>query len=276
MKTQSTPRNRKPLAFGAFVVAATLLSLAPLEQSQAQLYVDIYPSQEYENGTLVIFSGSSTIARQQSQGRGFRTTGSDWLQDTAYSYDPLFASQPGTGVKPLTAVPASTTTVTNKDYESLIGNLRVRNTAFSSANLNVITNAPTLAVESTNTRTITGLYLQDTNWDRFGPRVSSALSYNNSDDVSWTGAGVLTNVAISVFATRDPYLRARAVGAAGSFYGGSAGQQVNVANGLRWRVHTNVIPEPEEYALVFALFALGFVFFHRRKMQRKRQAAASR
>ncbi len=260
-----------------WAMAATLLSFAPLEQSQAQLYVDIYPSQEYTNGTLFIFSGSTTIARQQSQARGFRTTGTDWLQDTAYAFDTLFASDPGTGQKNLTAVPASTTSVTNKDYESLIGYLRVRNTAFSSANLNVITNAPTLTIEgttSTNTRTIASLYLQDANWDRFGPRVSSALNYNNSDAVSWTGAGVLTNVAIGVFNTRDPYLRARAVGAAGSFYGGSAGQQVNVANGLRWRVHTNVIPEPEEYALVFGLFALGFVIV-RRHFQKKRQVQAT-
>ena len=240
--------------------------------------MDIYPSQEYPNGTLFIFSGSSTIARQQSQGRGFRTTGSDWLQDTAYAFDTLFASDPGTGQKNLTAVPASTSTVTNKDYESLIGYLRVRNTAFSGANLNVLTNAATLTVEgttSTNSRTIASLYLKDDTggWDRFGPRVSSALDYNNSDAIKWTGAGVLTNVAIGVFNTRDPYLRARAVGAAGSFYGGSAGQQVNVANGLRWRVHTNIIPEPEEYALMFGLFALAFVLFRRRQMQKKQQQA---
>ena len=249
-----------------------LASFVPLEQAQAQLYVDIYPSQEYTNGTLFIFSGSSTIARQQSQGRGFRTTGSDWLQDTAYAFDPLFASQPGTGIKPLTAIPVSTS---NKDHDSLIRNLRSHNTAFTSANLNVITNAPTLAVASVNTRTITGLYLQDDSWDRFGPRVSSALPYNNSDAISWTGAGVLTNVPISVFATRDPYIRARKAGAAGSFYGGSAGQQNQVANGLRWRVHTTVIPEPQEYALVFALFALGFVFFRRHWRRKQRPQAAT-
>ena len=278
MKTQSThPAGRKPLAIGAFVATA-LLALVPLDKGEAQLYVDIYPSQEYTNGTLFIFSGSSTIARQQSQARGFRTTGSDWLQDTAHSYDTLFASNPTTGQKNLTAVPASTSTVTNKDYESLIGYLRVRNTAFSSANLNVLTNVPTLAVEgttSTNSRTIASLYLKDDTggWDRFGPRVSAALGYNNSDTIKWTGSGVLTNVAIGVFNTRDPYLRARKVGTAGSFYGGSAGQTVNVANGLRWRVHANIIPEPQEYALVFGLFALAFVFFHRHMMQKKRQAS---
>ena len=241
--------------------------------------MDIYPSQEYTNGTLFIFSGSTTAARQQSQARGFRTTGSDWIQDTAYAFDTLFASNPGTGIKPLTAVPASTATITNKDYESLIGYLRVRNTAFSGANLNVLTNAATLTVEgttSTNSRTIASLYLQDATWDDFGPRVSSsALNYNNSDTIKWTGSGVLTNVAISVFGTRDPYIRARGAGTAGSFYGGSAGQQNQVANGLRWRVHANIIPEPEEYALVFGLFALAFVFFHRRWQRKRRQSATS-
>ena len=36
---------------------------------------------------------------------------------------------------------------------------------------------------------------------------------------------------------------------------------------------SRIITEPEEYALVFGLFALGFVFFHRRQMQKKRQQA---
>ena len=265
------------MAFGAFVAAATLLSLAPLEQSQAQLYVDIYPSQEYTNGTLFIFSGSSTISRQQSQGRGIRAASGRWDQDTTKTFDNLYASNPGTGIKPLTAVPASTTSVTNKDYESLIGKLRVRNTAFTNANLNVITNAATLTIEgttSTNSRTIASLYLMDDvgGWDRFGPRVSSALGYNNSDAIKWTGAGVLTNVAIGVFNTRDPYIRARRPDSGGTFYGMLSQFTSQPSGGLRWRVHTNIIPEPEEYALIFGLFALGFVFFHRRMMQKKRQA----
>ena len=107
--------------------------------------------------------------------------------------------------------------------------------------------------------------------------MASALSYNQNDAISWTGAGVLTNVAIGVFNTRDPYIRARRPDSGGTFYGMLSQFTSQPSDGLRWRVHTNIIPEPEEYALVFALFALGFVFFHRRwqKMQKKRQAAAS-
>ncbi len=261
------------MAFGAFVVASALLSLAPLEQSQAQLYVDIYPSQEYTNGTLFIFSGSSTTTRSGS----IRTAGSNWNQDTTKTFDNLYASNPGTGIKPLTAVPASTTSVTNKDYESLIGNLRVRNSAFTSANLNVITNAPTIAIQSstsTNSRTIAGLYLhiQVDQW--FGPRASStALSYNQNEAISWTGSGVLTNVAISVFNTHDPYIRAKRPDSGGTFYGMLSQFTSQPSGGLRWRVHTNVIPEPEEYALVFGLFALGFVIVRRHWQKKRRQSA---
>ena len=39
---------------------------------------------------------------------------------------------------------------------------------------------------------------------------------------------------------------------------------------IRLVVNSQIIPEPEEYALVFGLFALGFVLFHRRIMQKKR------
>ena len=40
-------------------------------------------------------------------------------------------------------------------------------------------------------------------------------------------------------------------------------------------VNSQIIPEPEEYALVFGLFALGFVFVHRRRMQNKCQSVAA-
>ena len=64
--------------------------------------------------------------------------------------------------------------------------------------------------------------------------------------------------------------QANAGGILGSWVG--AGQ-----NNVRIRVHA-MIPEPEEYALVFALFALGFVFFHRhrqKKQQRQHAQAAT-
>ena len=54
------PANRKGLAFGAFVAASALLSSTPLEQSQAQLLIDVYQSQDNTNQALWVFSGSST------------------------------------------------------------------------------------------------------------------------------------------------------------------------------------------------------------------------
>ena len=277
MKTQSTtpppPAGRKGLALGAFVVAATLLALAPLEQAQAQLYIDIFPSQDDTNATLWIFSGSTTAARTST----IRTTsGTTWFtQDTARFFDNLFASDPGTGFKSLTAVPASTATNPNKDYKSLIGNLRLRNPAFTNANLNVLTNAPTMTAGA-NSQTITHLYLRDTSSDdNFGPRVNSALSYTSGGAVSWTGSGTLANVPISTFSTRDPYIRARKMGSAGSFYGGSVGITTQVADGLRIRVHPAIIPEPKEYALIFALFALGFAILRRHWQKRQRQQATT-
>ena len=108
--------------------------------------------------------------------------------------------------------------------------------------------------------------------------MASTLNYNRNDAVSWTGAGILTNVPISVFSTRYPYIRTRKVNFAGIFYSGFAGNSAQVADGLRFRVHTSIITEPEEYALVFGLFALGFVLCLRRrqpKKQRQQQAATS-
>ena len=46
-------------------------------------------------------------------------------------------------------------------------------------------------------------------------------------------------------------------------------------NWVQLRFHRGtIIPEPEEYVLVFGLFALAFVFI-RRMMQKKRQSQAS-
>ena len=50
----------------------------------------------------------------------------------------------------------------------------------------------------------------------------------------------------------------------------------NAHHSVRVVVNSQIIPEPEEYALVFGLFALAFVLFrHRRYFQKnKRQASA--
>ena len=72
----------------------------------------------------------------------------------------------------------------------------------------------------------------------------------------------------------------------GDFFAGTFNNRVSnghdfaadATGSVRIIVNNQVIPEPEEYALVFALFALGFVFFHRhrqRKQQRQQAQAAT-
>ena len=104
----------------------------------------------------------------------------------------------------------------------------------------------------------------DGNNDRLGIRVSgSDLSYSSEQSSAWVGAGIL-NKPIGDFHT-------------GNFNRGRSFVTFAAANtgSIRVVVNSQVIPEPEEYAFVFGLFALGFVFFHRHRQKKKRQAAAS-
>ena len=101
-------------------------------------------------------------------------------------------------------------------------------------------------------------------------RVSgSNLEYSSGDAISWNGQGTLP-YAIANFTVNNP----------GEYYYGlpffAASGTVGMPSSGGFRVMvssspTALVPEPEEYALVFGLFALGFVFFHRRIMQKKRR-----
>ena len=106
--------------------------------------------------------------------------------------------------------------------------------------------------------------------DQIGIRVSSGFNYGSysGQASSWTGSGLLINKPVSDFVSgnvrewNDQGLRLRP-----NFSSG----------GVTLRFHSAIIPEPEEYALIFGLFALVFVLFHRRHRQKKqrRQAATS-
>ena len=97
-----------------------------------------------------------------------------------------------------------------------------------------------------------------------GIRVSgTALSYSSGDTSSWVGAGIL-NKPIGDFFT-GTYNNRSVSSSPGPRFAALSNGSVRVI------VNSQVIPEPEEYALVFGLFALGFVFFHRRQMQKKKQ-----
>ncbi len=97
--------------------------------------------------------------------------------------------------------------------------------------------------------------------DEMGIRGTSGgnLVYTNGQTFRWFGSGVLDkpiedfiNIGRDVRNTgNNPYFAER------------------FAGHIQLRLHRHVIPEPEEYALVFGLFALGFVFFrHFRKKTR--------
>ncbi len=145
------------------------------------------------------------------------------------------------------------------------------------------TNVPTLTFTGVGSRTIAAMHLnnvQNTGWDDIGPRVSgSNFQYGTGQpNVNWIGAAIMTNKPIAHFHLSDFF----ATRPEDRYTGNRPGNGVlrswtayQENQGLRIRVHGAVIPEPEEYALVFGLFALGFVFFHRRMMQKKRKAAAT-
>ena len=94
--------------------------------------------------------------------------------------------------------------------------------------------------------------------DDLGIRVSgSALSYSSGDSSAWVGSG-LVNKPISDFF-------------AGTY--NSQGPFFTSLSGMRVVVNSQVIPEPEEYALIFGLFALGFVILRRHRQKKRRRQA---
>ena len=97
--------------------------------------------------------------------------------------------------------------------------------------------------------------------DELGIRVSGSnnLNYSSGDTSVWTGAGLINKPI-------------------GDFHAGTLNNNALGSprfGSVRVIVNNQVIPEPEEYALIFSLFALGFVFFHRRITQKKKRQTAS-
>ena len=235
--------GNKSALLAALLVSA--LSFVSLEQSQAQLILTINPLQGDTNNTTVwTFSGStipefpSSIATQSDNSNHFGSQG---------NLRPFSSS----GAQFLTATaPARYNTATNY---SLTAN---------TYSLPQITT-------SSGTRTISHIRLQNNaSSDALGIRVSgtTSLSYTNGVAVSWSGQGTLPYPIGDFSLTADGEY----------FYGGPpfvdgyVNGSVNIPTSFGLRVVVSsapaslIIPEPEEYALVFALFALGFVILHRR------------
>ncbi len=264
------------------------LSLVSGEQeAQAQLYLDIFPSQDSTNNTLWVFSGSSQAnVGHNNVGPYIRRSGAYDRRDTHKTSNAFLRSTPS-ALYALTPLITSTTNVTTTnaplDFESLrtrLGQTIKLGTTNTNDDITIpstATNVPTLTFTGRGSRTIANMFLNDVNntgWDDIGPRVAgtSDLNYGTGPKgVNWIGAATMAK-PIGHFHITTP----------GSYNGNRPGNGVlrswtsHLQNqGLRIRVHGAVIPEPEEYALVFGLFALGFVFFHRRKMQHKRRQQAA-
>ena len=250
----------------ALLLTATLLSLAPIEQSQAQLFIHAYPSQDNPtNQTLWIFSGSSTTSRLSTT--SIRSSGNYDSRDTAAiasgsNNGNLYnANRPNNQLLTLSPLLSSSNT---KDIASV--NARIpgggkTNITFAAS----ATNTPTITIAGRGSRTIARLFMDEDSFstrDGWGIRIQSPnLLYGSGEASSWVGAGII-NKPIGDFFT-------------GTFNTADGDTYLTTGNNqLRIVVNSQIIPEPEEYALVFALFAFGFVIF-RRHFQKKRQATTS-
>ncbi len=257
---------------GALLLTAILLALAPIEQSQAQLYIDIYPSQDnYKNQTLWVFSGDSQASLLLTglgpyiRHNALAGTASANERDTYALQDLLFAGTRDGGF-PFSVpqlYPLSSLSSSSLDYAGVTNFWASTNTVSS---LSTAAGSPSLSFSNrvvngaVTNRSISHLFLyaQPSGDDQVGPLVSggSNLTYGtNRPAVNWVGAGLIDK-PIGDFLSRNPYIRnkANALG----YFGAST-----LGNGLRIRVHSSTVPEPEEYALIFGLFALAFVIFRR-------------
>ena len=239
------------------MVSALAALLDPVEQSQAQLVIDVYPSQDNPtNQTLWIFSGNSSandsFSTRTSSANSIYSHRDTWrFASNGNLYD---ANNPSRQILALSPLFSSSNTADRDSVLSRIPGGGKTNITFASS----ATNTPMITIGSGN-QTISHFFMDnDSLGDALGIRTSSSLSYAQNEASSWVGAGIINKPI-------------------GDFHAGTfnrAGTHPWFGN-VRTIVHSQVIPEPKEYALIFGLFALGFVFFHRRRMQKKRQQATA-
>ncbi len=227
--------------------------------AQAQLILDVYPSQDTPTNSIWIFSGSSSVATPGTLRTSGNHSSADGWQTASKIYQNNLPSNAQITLSPLFS--STNTTDMESIRKRIPGGARTQTFAANA------TNTPTITIGTTPVnRTINRMFFNNQPAaDMIGIRVSSSFNYGSysGQASSWTGAGLLINKPIGDFLIKN-------VGAWATLEPNFAG------SGVTMRIHSAVIPEPEEYALVFGLFALAFVFFHRRRMQKKqrRQAAA--
>ena len=256
----------------ALLLMAGWLALAPFEQSQAQLYIDIYPSQDSsKTQTLWVLSGSSQasmfLSESDSYIRHGALTGAYTTneRDTYELQDRLYAGPVGIGNSffpipsslPCPLLPHLPSTMRESPTFGRPPTPSPRSPPRPERPLSFSNRVANGAVTNRSISHM-ALYQQPGGNDWLGPRVGGGSNFTygtNRPTVNWVGAGLI-NRPIGDFRSRDPYIRNK--GNIIGYFGDNA-----LGNGLRIRVHSATVPEPEEYALVFGLFALGFVIVRR-------------
>ncbi len=246
--------------------------------ANAQLYIDVYQSRDNTNQTLWVFSGSGTTrqlwsVRNNAAGNanfGHRDT---WLV-VENSGDLYAGTEPNNQLVALSSITGQNA-VTSRD-RWYVANVLTNLTAATDPTISFTTGS-----DPSRSRTINTIYMSRQTGssgslalDRIGIRVSGgAFIYQSGDASAWSGAGLL-NKPFSEFETGATDGTFTFNNWANLPISGPAFAQ-RTQGSVQLRFHRGtIIPEPEEYALVFGLFALGFVVV-RRYWQRKRQTQAT-
>ena len=249
--------------------------------AQAQLYIDVYPSQDDPTKTIWIFGPSG------------HTDGSDSYYSNAHYTSTIRSSgnyhdrdswKIGRGVqgsilyranKPTNAffnpTPLFSSTNHPKDIDSITRRLtsshgfgpRTTNTIFFPDS---VTNAPAIRRHIRNefgtAKTIGSIFMNaGSTDDEIGIRGTSGggnLAYTNGNRITWFGTGII-NKPIDDFLHGSHSLASWPSMQGAPYFAGPGDVSISVRR--------NVIPEPAEYALVFGLFALAFVIFRKYKVQ---------
>ncbi len=226
--------------------------------AEAQLFINVYPSQNNTNQTLWLFSGE----QQAEHTSTIRSSGNYhrrdfWKMNPAGPVTNFYygADKPTNAFFNLTPLFGSTNAI---DIESIRTRFSGLPGSYGSLGTNTLwfhyhaTNAPTVTTGS-GSKTIGKMFMNDTStYDEMGIRHTggSNLWYTNQQRIYFSGAGIMDKPILDF----------------GSAHNNSQ-ERSFLGNTVVW-VHHQVIPEPEQYALVFGIFALAFVIF-RRRFQKK-------
>ena len=232
--------------------------------TQAQLIIDVFPSQDDPTKTIWLFgirdrfgntqSGTSTVLL----GSTIRSSGNFHRRDSWTTSTYLFTANKPTN-QFLNLTPLFSSANHPKDIDSITRRLPGHGFGILTTNVHFfpsnVTNEPTIEAYPSTTKTIGSIFMNDDADDQIGIRGTSGanLAYTNGQGIKWFGSGIL-NKPISDFRTHRMHGTDFGMGAVLSPYFGET--QIST--------HNYIIPEPAEYALVFGLLALAFVMVRRR------------